>query len=104
MNRFILTLLLLIIGLAPASAQFNVQIGPDPDYYGRPYPQQRYRQPPPQEYYEQEEYRPRYRRVQYGTVCITARGACPAGRPVPINTSCSCNIPGFGLKRGAVGE
>jgi hypothetical protein len=35
-------------------------------------------------------------------VCVTSRGTCRT-RPVPYGTPCSCNIPGFGLKRGATG-
>jgi hypothetical protein len=35
-------------------------------------------------------------------VCITARGNCSTGRPLPANSPCQCYIPGFGTKRGAV--
>ncbi|MDB5511202.1 MAG: hypothetical protein JWR08_685 [Enterovirga sp.] len=34
-------------------------------------------------------------------VCVTSRGACPAG-PRPPGASCGCEIPGFGVKRGIV--
>ena len=37
---------------------------------------------------------------RFSTVCATARGSCPI-RPVPQNSPCGCEIPGFGYKRGA---
>jgi hypothetical protein len=36
-------------------------------------------------------------------MCVTSRGSCDYGRPIPRNTPCSCDIPGFGMKRGAIG-
>jgi hypothetical protein len=42
-----------------------------------------------------------YGQRRFGSTCVTARGNCPA-RPSPHGTPCGCNIPGFGLKRGAV--
>ncbi|MCP1536431.1 hypothetical protein [Methylorubrum extorquens] len=36
-----------------------------------------------------------------GSVCITARGSCATGF-APPNAPCACDIPGFGVKRGAV--
>ncbi|GJE39391.1 hypothetical protein [Methylobacterium persicinum] len=79
---------------APASAQYYRD-----DYDYRP------RRPAP-EYYED---RPRRYRDDYdfgprrfGRICVTARGNCPT-RPGPFNTPCGCEIPGFGLKRGAIG-
>ncbi|GJD36343.1 hypothetical protein [Methylobacterium aerolatum] len=75
------------------------------DYDYRP------RRPPPPDYYDD---RPRYgygRRYRdeyddgprrFGRICVTARGNCPA-RPAPFNSPCGCDIPGFGLKRGAIG-
>jgi hypothetical protein len=41
------------------------------------------------------------RPVYLGNVCATSRGSCPT-RPRPIESSCSCFIPGFGPKRGGV--
>ena len=37
------------------------------------------------------------------SLCITSRGNC-ATRPSPPGTPCSCDIPGFGTKHGAVGR
>ncbi|MBE7249195.1 MAG: hypothetical protein INR63_30005, partial [Actinomycetospora chiangmaiensis] len=37
-----------------------------------------------------------------GRICVTARGNCPT-RPAPLNSSCGCEVPGFGFKRGAIG-
>lgn len=37
-----------------------------------------------------------------GSVCVTARGNCVT-RPAPFNSSCGCEVPGFGFKRGAIG-
>jgi hypothetical protein len=67
------------------------------------------RRPPPADYYDDRP-RPRYRddygyggpRRGFGSVCVTARGNCPT-RPGPFNAPCGCDIPGFGLKRGAIG-
>lgn len=68
-----------------------------------------YARPRPRPYYE-----PRYeeddgyynpyprRRQAYGSMCVTSRGECPVGRPVPIMTGCYCHIPGFGRKAGNV--
>jgi hypothetical protein len=58
--------------------------------------------------------RPGYDAVPYGSrgygggaprasMCVTSRGNC-ATRPSPPGTSCSCDIPGFGEKHGAVGR
>ncbi len=41
-------------------------------------------------------------RAAFGRICVTARGNCPT-RPGPFNAPCGCEIPGFGLKRGAIG-
>lgn len=72
--------------------------------YGQPRGYDRYR-----DYadpYEDGERRPIPRqygngRQRTGSVCVTARGNCPA-YPSPIQTPCRCDIPGFGPKRGAV--
>jgi hypothetical protein len=42
--------------------------------------------------------------AQYGggrAVCVTSRGNCDPGYSPP-GSGCACDIPGFGLKRGAV--
>jgi hypothetical protein len=44
-----------------------------------------------------------YRQTRVGSVCVTSRGSCGVGYETPVNTPCSCYIPGFGPKRGAVG-
>jgi hypothetical protein len=79
--------------------------------------QARYRRPPPdyapRPRYEDDGYAPRRRyrddgyvvtprQRAYGSTCVTARGNCSIGRPVPLPAGCVCNIPGFGKKRGQV--
>jgi len=74
--------------------------GPPPGYYGGPPPG--YYGGPPPGYYGG---RPGYgyaRPQQYSNICITARGNCGTRR-LPYGTPCSCFIPGFGQKRGAIG-
>ena len=97
----------------PASAQY-----PGGGYGGRSYDEDdddypRRRRPPPGGPYGQpspygqqpsnpygrQGYGPPAQRL--GSICVTARGNCP-WRPVPLNSPCGCNIPGFGFKRGAV--
>ncbi len=63
---------------------------------------------------DDEDERPRYRRGpgyghgegygrrRFGAICVTGRGNCATGRPVPSGSPCGCNIPGFGPKRGVV--
>jgi hypothetical protein len=70
---------------------------PPPGYY-RPDP---YRQPNPYGGYGGYGggYQPRP--VIFGNICYTSRGSCQT-RPRPAETPCSCIIPGFGPKRGAV--
>ena len=80
----------------------------DAQFYGDAYGYGR--RPPPPDYYDDYRPRPRYRddygdrnpRRGFGSVCVTARGTCPT-RPGPFNAPCGCEIPGFGLKRGAIG-
>lgn len=55
----------------------------------------RFRGPPPPRY--------GYRGGRGGSICVTARGNCPTGF-APVNSPCACDIPGFGIKRGAVGR
>ncbi|GJE15816.1 hypothetical protein [Methylobacterium marchantiae] len=61
--------------------------------YGQPYEDDGERRPLPRQYGNG--------RQRIGSVCVTARGNCPA-YPSPIQTPCRCDIPGFGPKRGAV--
>ena len=58
--------------------------------------------------YEDEDDGPRFRGPPRGgrgggSICVTARGSCPTGF-APPNAPCACDIPGFGIKRGAVGR
>ncbi|GJE25446.1 hypothetical protein [Methylobacterium organophilum] len=93
MKRFVLaaTAAVTLATAVPASAQYYRDYG-----YDRPPPPRYYRdeddddRPPP----------PRRRWRGGGSVCVTARGNCPAP-PLPPNSSCACDIPGFGVKRGA---
>ncbi|MFO1149482.1 MAG: hypothetical protein U1E62_13990 [Alsobacter sp.] len=110
MKRSILLSLaaLACLGAAPASAQYY-----DPYYRPPPPPPgygYGYRPPPPGYGYGRP---PGYgygygygRPPGYGrpgsNVCITSRGNCSTGRPLPANAPCQCFIPGFGTKRGAV--
>ena len=107
--RKILSLALLAVtaGLAaPTGAQAQYYGGgyypppppPPPGYY-RPRPDYG----PPPGYYGGGGYGGGYGRVRFGTICVTSRGQCSVGRPLPLQTGCSCYIPGFGQKRGAVG-
>lgn len=99
-----LAALTLGLGVAPAFAQY----GYDEDYRPRRRYEERYDYDRPR--YRDEYERPRYRgeyRGEYGggrigRICVTARGNCPT-RPAPLNTSCGCEVPGFGFKRGAIG-
>jgi len=94
---------------APAIIDAQYFPPPPPPGYAPP---PRYAPPPPR--YEQpryerrrqvEEYDPYYaprRATRYGQVCVTSRGECYVYRPQPINSGCRCEVPGFGLKRGAI--
>lgn len=72
--------------------------------------------------YDEDDYQPRPRRRVYeerggyggydprprrgaglGQTCLTSRGACYV-YPQPISSRCTCEIPGFGTKRGAVAQ
>jgi hypothetical protein len=117
MKRFVLAAAVLstLAAPVPALAQYyggpNVQYYEEDDYaprrvYRPRYEERRvYVQPRRDTYIERYEYAPRrtQRQARLGSVCVTARGSCPAGGVVPINTPCGCHIPGFGPKRGAVG-
>jgi hypothetical protein len=92
---------------APASAQYYgspyERWQPGPRYYEYERPGYGYRP-----YYERRVYRyerPRYetrRVVRYGNVCVTSRGSCEYPQSYQIGTRCSCDIPGFGPKRGNI--
>ncbi|WP_309296444.1 hypothetical protein [Methylobacterium frigidaeris] len=97
-----LSALTLGLGVAPAFAQYGY--GYDDDRPRRRY-EERYDYDRPR--YRRDDYdRPRYRGEygggRIGRVCVTARGNCPT-RPAPLNSSCGCEVPGFGFKRGAIG-
>lgn len=47
------------------------------------------------------DYEPRPRPMMMGNLCVTSRGNCYT-RPSPNQSPCACNIPGFGVKRGAI--
>ena len=62
--------------------------------------------PPPYDAYDRPRDRwrgPEARRRWDDAVCVTARGTCaaPAGPP---SAPCGCEIPGFGYKRGQIGD
>ncbi len=110
MKRVLLAALALsIVAAQPATAQFYgspYRGGPsyyEDDDFDRAPPRRSYRR----DYYERDDYGPRRaspnRRAQVGSVCVTARGNCDSGTVAPRNTPCSCFIPGFGPKRGAIG-
>ncbi|MCF4123997.1 hypothetical protein [Methylobacterium sp. SyP6R] len=94
-----LAALTLGLGVAPAFAQY----GYDEDYRPRRRYEERYDYDRPR--YRRDDYdRPGYREYggRIGRICVTARGNCPT-RPAPLNSSCGCEVPGFGFKRGAIG-
>lgn len=50
-------------------------------------------------------YRHYYRRqVVYGDICYTSRGDCDLNYSRRVGSLCRCYIPGFGPKRGRVGQ
>ena len=104
---------LAIVAAFPAAAQYYGEdlYGRDGRYYEEDFGRPSVRRGPrpgyewePRGYYG-ERPRERFNRRAYGQgfgrVCVTSRGNC-AGPPVPINSRCRCDIPGFGLKRGNV--
>lgn len=104
------------LALAALAAAFCMPTGASAQYYD-PYGDGYYRRPPPPPpgyYRPRPEYGypprpdygyppPGYGRARLGTICVTSRGNCSVGRPIPIQSPCGCYIPGFGQKRGAVG-
>lgn len=84
-----------LIGAVPASAQYGGRYyNNDDDYGSRRYERR----------FDYDDDRPRFRRGGRGggSICVTARGNCRYP-PAPANSPCSCDIPGFGQKRGAIG-
>ncbi|WP_342110260.1 hypothetical protein [Methylobacterium sp. SI9] len=62
--------------------------------------------PPPYDAYDRPRDRwrgPEARRRWDDAVCVTSRGTCAAPPGLP-NTPCGCEIPGFGYKRGLIGD
>jgi hypothetical protein len=101
LSRLVFALSFSVAALVPANAQYyrDGYYPPPPrgyDPYDRPPPG--YGRPPPGYYGGRSEYRGRF-----GRICLTSRGSC-FSRPAPLNSSCRCDIPGFGLKRGAIGQ
>jgi hypothetical protein len=123
----------LTLGLSLAGSA-AAQVGPDarPYFYGEPGPgryeyappRPRHRPPPPPadddwnwppppppppppyDAYDRPRDRwrdPEARRRWDEAICVTSRGTCsvPVGPP---NTPCGCEIPGFGYKRGQIGD
>jgi hypothetical protein len=108
MRKTILLGLVALTGVALMPAAASAQ-------YYNPYYRPGYRPPPPFGYPPPYGYRPApphyygggygggyYRPHQLSSVCITSRGNCSTGRPLPGGAPCQCFIPGFGTKRGAV--
>lgn len=104
-----------VLASMPAGAQYYDPYRPPAPRYDDDY---RYERRPPPPRYEDEYRRPRYddgyRRPDYGrpdrgydpgprggAMCVTSRGTCPAP-PIQRGSPCRCDIPGFGVKRGAV--
>lgn len=111
----------------PRAGPASAQVGPDAKVYmyGEPgpgryeyAPRPRHRPPPPPPdddwnlppppppygAYD----RPRYRdpdapRRWDDSLCITSRGTCPAPDRPP-GAPCGCEVPGFGYKRGQIGD
>ena len=85
-----------LLGSAGASlAQFPPPgLLPPPPFPGAPPP------PPPPYYQPRRVVRP----PALGDVCYTRRGDCDLDDPRPVGFDCRCFIPGFGTKRGTVGQ
>lgn len=106
-----------LVAAVPAGAQYYDPYRPPPPRYDDGYRYDRppppryddgYRRPPPPRYddgYRQPDYGrpgPGYDRgPRPGAMCVTSRGTCPAP-PIQRGSPCRCDIPGFGVKRGAV--
>lgn len=116
-----------MIADGPAAAQVGPEARPyvfgrpDPDRFDEPPPRWGRRPPPPDDAYDRprhppppppppDEEWPRYRGrfrdarpLWRDSVCVTARGTCVTA-PAPPNAPCGCEIPGFGYKRGQIGD
>ena len=90
--------LLASAGLSAEAQYYPYQ--PAPRYH--PAPQYRAQPYPYPQHYDDYRPRPRYRQQPMGMVCVTSRGECSTGRPVPLGTGCKCMIRNFGQKRGHV--
>jgi hypothetical protein len=78
-----------------------------PDYGYRPEQRPRYGYEPRREYREEYRYSQprggdRQRRAQGGSICVTSRGSCQYPQTMSNGASCTCDIPGFGVKRGNI--
>ncbi|MCZ8103524.1 MAG: hypothetical protein O9972_37230 [Burkholderiales bacterium] len=103
-----------VLATEPASAQFYPGWGPPPPGYYEPRYDPRYdpryrRPPPPPPYGGRDYYGYPPRNEYYGrpraalrALCVTSRGNCSTGYPLPSGSPCRCHIPGFGEKRGQV--
>ncbi|GJE60551.1 hypothetical protein [Methylobacterium trifolii] len=88
------------LGALEASAQYYRDDFGGPRRFERGYDEDRYDRPRRRDYDEDRYDRPR--RGRGGSICVTARGNCVT-RPAPFNSSCGCEVPGFGFKRGQIG-
>jgi hypothetical protein len=127
MKRLLLAALAALALTAPASAQYygNPYSQPYQEEWEEPAPTYRYereRRPdygyrPESRGYEtrrgyRQEYRQdnryaqprgeRQRRAQGGSICVTSRGSCQYPQPMSNGANCTCDIPGFGVKRGNI--
>lgn len=108
-------LVVLTLGMTaggPAAAQVGPDARPyvfgrpDPDRFDEPPPRRGRRPPPPPPDDDGPRYRGRYRDERplwRDSVCATARGTCVTA-PAQPNAPCGCEIPGFGYKRGQIGD
>jgi hypothetical protein len=126
MKRLLLATITALTLTAPAAAQYYgnpysqpyeeewVEREPAPRYYERrpdygyrPEPRPRYGYEPRREYREEYRYSQprggdRQRRVQGGSICVTSRGSCQYPQTMSNGANCTCDIPGFGVKRGNI--
>ena len=113
MFKALTTTTLAALALGASLATATAQYFPPPPFeggqYGRPY-SERPRYDDRRRYDDEEDaYRPRRRFDEgrprgaqngYGQICVTSRGNCSAYGPIGLG--CSCDIPGFGPKRGGI--
>jgi hypothetical protein len=127
MKRLLLAAMAALTLTVPAAAQYYgnpysqpyeeewVERSPAPRYYERR-PDYGYRPEPRYGYEPRREYRDGYRqdyryaqprgerqrRAQGGSICVTSRGSCQYPQPMSNGANCTCDIPGFGVKRGNI--